>query len=247
MENNYCNHIDFKNQTNPNLFHFFTKQNISTHFTTKHYPELSHFRSKLDHNRCSFQFQPYTVRKKAVIRYKATFLTLGAIFFVLANVTFFKTLTWSYDLLFGTCNFFKGFICSTAGLLSIIAFSMGFLMRTEKETILYQLSKAKQRLNGMYLKKKIEFGIKHFFSVEEEHLRRSMSLKQAYQETYRKILESKDEALFLSEKIAVDPDLTGEQKENLFNQTALEFIQQTDSVIEQFQMLKPPKAVEKTS
>ena len=99
----------------------------------------------------------------------------------------------------------------------------------------------------MYLKKKIEFGIKHFFSVEEEHLRRSMSLKQAYQETYRKILESKDEALFLSEKIAVDPDLTGEQKENLFNQTALEFIQQTDSVIEQFQMLKPPKAVEKTS
>lgn len=218
---------------------------VQGEFSASNYPELSHFRSKLEDNRSSFQFLPYTVRKKIVARYKAAFFTLGATFFVLANATYFKTLSWSYGFLFGKCTFVKGFICSLAGVLSVTAFAIGFFMRTEKETIHYQMGKARQKLNNIYLKKKVEFGLKRFFSIEEEHLRRTAALKHAYREAFQKIEEYKEEALFLSEKISIDSDLTMEQKENLFNQAALEFIVQVERVIEEFQLLTPPKMLEK--
>jgi hypothetical protein len=229
------------------LFQFISKQmaHKPAAFSASHYPELRHFRSKLEDDRCSFQFLPYTVRKKTVARYRATFLALGAIFFVLANATYFKTLSWSCGFLFGTCNFVKGFICSLAGILSLAAFLIGFFMRTEKETIHHHMIKARQKLNNIYLKKKVEFGLKQFFSIEEEHLRRTAALKHAYREIYQKIEEYKEEALFLSEKIQLDGDLTQEQKENLFNQAALEFIRQVESAIQKFQLLTPPKIFEK--
>lgn len=229
------------------LSNFITNLNhvVQGKFSAFHYPELNHFRGKLEDNRSSFQFLPYTVRKKTVARYKAAFFSLGAVFFVLANATFFKTLSWSYGFLFGKCNFVKGFICSLAGILSLTAFAIGFFMRTEKETIQHQMGRARHKLNNIYIKKKVEFGIKRFFSIEDEHLRRTAALKHAYREAFQKIEEFKEEALFLAEKISVDSDLTQEQKENLFNQTALEFIVQVERVIEQFQLLTPPKMLEK--
>jgi len=234
------------NPRSSHLFRFISQSNQNpASFSASHYPELSHFRSKLEDNQCSFQFLPYTVRKKTVARYKATFLALGAIFFVLANATYFKTLSWSGGFLFGKCNFVKGFVCSLAGILSIVAFFIGFFLRTEKETIHHQMTKARQKLNNIYLKKKVEFGLKQFFSIEEEHLRRTAALKHAYRETYQKLEEYREEALFLSEKIQLDEDLTQEQKENLFNQTALEFIRQIASTIQKFQLLTPPKIFEK--
>lgn len=184
------------------------------------YPELELFRQQIEQNH-GFIHQPYTNNKGCVLFYQGVFISFAVLFLILGSIVILTPSSLSY-VFFGKYHFFKEMVAFICVLLSLMAFMIGYGIRTERETIFHYARKAKREVAKIYARKRVKMGLKRFFAFFGNHQRQAVELRQLYHEAYDKINDLKEDALQLVQRIAMTHGLDANMRETLYNQAIAE-------------------------
>ena len=204
----------------------------------KNYPELDLFRQQIEIERNGIFHLPYSAAKKKVLTYKSVFLVLGLLFLGLGVSIYLKTLAFS-SLFFtiGAFHIAKNLICGICVMAGLGSLLICKSLRTEKEVINHLVRKARRNLAKIHARKRIENGIKTFFSFGA-HYRKSQHLRHTHHEAHDKIHDLKEETFHLIERIAQAGHLNSHKKESLYNQALLEMGDKLEGILLQFRQFK---------
>jgi hypothetical protein len=202
------------------------------------YPKLHLFKNQIELDGDGPLQKPYSAAKSNVLTYRIIFLSIGMLYLVLGMILFFKSLTWSCTLVFGSCFLIKTIICSVCGLSSLYCITLGSLLNPEKEAVKKAYRQSKERLRKTYEMKVVKYGMKNYLLFGREY-RKSMALRQIYQEASEKLHEYKEEAQQLISRIRKSSSCERNEKEELFNQAILEFKDKMELLVGTFKTINP--------
>ncbi|MFQ5729402.1 MAG: hypothetical protein ACE5GN_03480 [Waddliaceae bacterium] len=222
--------------------HLFPSTPVYTNKLAK-YQELHLFKTQIESEQYGPKFKPYSATKKNVSVYRMIFLCIGALYFLLGLILFYKSLSWTCSVLFGSCFYIKTLLCSFCGFSAVSSVILGFLLKTEKEAAKRLYRHSKRRIRQIYERKMIKFGVKRFFSFGEEY-RKFRSFKHLYLDALEKLQECKDNTLYLLDSISRSGSLDSRMREELYNQAILELKDRSEIVIRTYNTSQPPRILE---
>ncbi len=237
--------MDNKNTANPNQLMLldlceYSQLLAKPIFTVKmrgnkpSYEALDQFRQHIEVERLGTHRLPYSATKKKIFTYKSIFLLLGLVFVFLGGVIFTQSAAWhiaeSYILAA------KGMIGTFCGIAGLSALWIAKSLRTEKEAANHSLRQARYKLTKAYARKKMEFGLKGLFAFGKSY-DKAQVLKHAYRDAQDKFHEHVHNLEHLCDRISRAP-LPVPEREHLYNQALLEFIDHLDQTLETFMKVK---------
>ena len=181
------------------------------------YSELDEFRQEIEESKAGLHHQPYSNNKRNVMLYKSVFFGF-ALFFAFLSLGVLVVPSAISCGFFSFCTAIKSTLATASSFFSLCSFSIGFMMKPEREAIYHYVRKARKTVATIYARKKIRMGIKRFFVLFTSHRHQAATLRQMFHETCDKINEKKEHALHLAHRISTAKTLTWEQKESLLNQ-----------------------------
>lgn len=195
------------------------------------YQELDLFRKNIEIERSGPNHKPYEANQKQAFFYKAIFLSLAGIFFLLAVLVYKHSINWSsYGIIFSSFQTAKTVMCSLCILLGLMAGGFSLSIKPEKEAAAKLSKKAREKLTRIYKRNQTS----SIFSVGEE-FSKYKAVKVAYQTALDKFAESKEVTYLLFHHIAESNGMTNEERLNLYNQALLEYNDGLQVIITDFQ------------
>jgi len=191
---------------------------------------LELFKHRLEKNRTSLRFYPYTVGKKTILMYRMAFFGIGM---VLALLGLYISMT-SYNFIaiellsLGTSA--KTIIIAVTKSLAGYSLWTAAKMQPHNEMILTIVKKAKQKAQREYRKK--VFFLKYQRTIENAEVDDAdLSWSFLLEDVLESLEEKKQEALLLAKQIytAKTP-----KKEHLFNELLVELEESTGAILEKF-------------
>jgi hypothetical protein len=174
------------------------------------FEELSRFKEET----ASSEVALYNATKARVRRYRIIFLSIGALFLLLAWSIDHKSALWITGFIKPAVEFF-------AFMLGVAAFTIAAFLRYETESVRALYHHSVQRLRQKYRLKKAALSKSHEMALPEM-FRLRMALRGEYIQAREKLKKLEVETLHVMERITRAREMPLEEKERLYNLALLQ-------------------------
>lgn len=183
------------------------------------YQALDGFRQEWNSYRKNAKIRFRGLNRKVLID-RCIFFGFSFFFLTLSGIIFFKTTNWACSLYFTNCQAVKAVTCILCLILSVAAFWTGNTICAKKHAVNDLASKTNKKLARSYRQKQINLSLLDNNPTKKKES--ELLLKQTYHQVRDRVIESKEEAFRLLDRIIHWPSLEPTSRENLLDQTILE-------------------------
>lgn len=176
--------------------------------------------------------------------YRVTFCGISLFFFLLSVIVTKKTTNWSCSLLFANAALIKVSISLLSSLFGFISLSTAFLLSPEKEAISNIAKQGAKNLKKVFDKIKIEQKF-HPLNIGAKRVE-SKKLAHSFSHALDVIHQRKMELFVMIQNIKKRRDFDALGREQLINRALLNFREELDDLVKEFELFLPKEAQPKS-
>jgi hypothetical protein len=196
------------------------------------YQELEQFRNDEDIHHHTYHRHHQNARF-----YRSAFWGLGILFLSLMFIVMWHYPSWVSAFYEPHNILTKGVVSVVCAVLALSAFSIGCMIRVDKEAVSHLMGESKRRLLQTYTRRRMRLGLHRFFMFCEGYMH-GTSLRYSYRNALNQLQDAKHTTLSLLQQIRSSKQLDHVSRVKLFNQALLELKERMDAVIDSFHEMK---------
>jgi len=176
--------------------------------------------------------QVFHKQKKQARIYQSIYWGFALLFLVLGTIVYINSINWACSVYFENCTMIKTSTSIFCMVLALAAFIVGYIVRPEKETIYFLVSKMEKSLKNLYHRQRTALDLMSD-AVTDKTIRKD-SISHHYTRALDKLHERQEDALHLIERIAHAKEYGVKEREHLFNLAIVELHEGLTGVIQNF-------------
>lgn len=176
--------------------------------------------------------QVFYKQKKHARIYQSIYWGFALLFVFLGTLVYVNSINWACSVYFENCMMIKTGTSIFCLMLALAAFVVGYIVKPEKETVHFLVSKMEKSLKNLYHRQRAALDLMTDPNADREI--RKDSIGHHYTRAIEKLHERQEDTLHLLERIASAKEYGIKEREHLFNLAITELHEGLSGILQAF-------------